>query len=166
MRTFKVIVLILFTILVSVLYLPQEAIAESPESFNLPAQQTLPGSTNYAFKRLKEKITEFFKFSHQGKFVYRQELLAKRLSELVSLIDQQNSNEIANATQRFSYQAGVLAEGSFNDKNENKDAIKVLFLKYRPILEKMRDKFPANSPFWLLAQQDIDTLSILSSKFK
>ena len=93
-------------------------------------------------------------------------LLEKRLSELVDLIDSKNDNEIANSTQRFAYQAGKLAEGSYKDKSDRKNEIISLFEKYIPILEEMRDNFHSNSPFWLLSQQDIDTLNILSDRLK
>ena len=148
------------------LSIPTTAVAQSPESFNLPSQNTLPGSSGYPFKRLKEKITEFFKFSSASKFSYRQSLLEKRVSELVSLIENKNQLEVANATQRVAYEAGILAESTYNGSRSDKDFLIGLFEKYKPILGKMRDNFPANSPFWLLSQQDIDTMNILSAKLK
>ncbi|MBU0671164.1 hypothetical protein KKF29_03325, partial [Patescibacteria group bacterium] len=73
---------------------------------------------------------------------------------------------IANASQRLAYQAGVFAESSITCGKNEKELVLSLFIKYKPILEKMRDNFPANSPFWLLSQQDIDTFDILSGKLK
>lgn len=147
-------------------FLPNISLAKSPESFGLTFQETRPGNSKYQIKRLKEKTNEFFKLSRKSKSAYRQILLEKRLSELVSLIENKNTNEIANSTQRFAYQAGKLAEGSYKDKSDRKKEIIDVFEKYKPILNEMRDNFPANSPFWLLSQQDIDTLNILSDKLK
>lgn len=156
----------LFLVIPFLLVFPLISVAQSPESFGLPVQQTLPGSSGYTFKRLKEKITEFFKFSHQTKFSYRQILLEKRVSEFVSLVENKNQLDFANSSQRLAYQAGILAESVVNGNNKDKELVLTLFAKYKPILDKMRDHFPANSAFWLLSQQDIDTLSILSQKLK
>lgn len=158
--------LAVFTILTTFLSVPATVSAQSPESFGLPVQKTLPGSSLYALKRLEEKIVEFFKFSSDAKFSYRQMLLEKRVSEFVSLVESKNQLETANASQRIAYEAGILAESSYNANRSNKDLLIGLFTKYKPILEKMRDNFPANSPFWLLSQQDIDTFNILSAKLK
>lgn len=161
----KAIISILLVTLIFFL-VPQLIYAQSAESFGLTTQLTLPGDPKYPAKRLKEKVTELFKFTHKSKSAYREVLLEKRLSELVSLIENKNINDVANSTQRFAYQAGKLAEESYNDSSERKDEIIALFEKYKPILDKMRDNFPANSAFWLLSQQDIDTLNILSGRLK
>ena len=166
MRIYGLGCLVVFVFLSLYLIFPIFSIASSPESFDLTTQITLPGDSKYPAKRLKEKVTEFFKFAHKSKSAYREVLLEKRLSELVSLVENKNINDIANSTQRFAYQAGKLAEGSYNDSPERKNEIISLFEKYKPILDEMRDNFPANSPFWLLSQQDIDTLNILSGRLK
>lgn len=138
--------------------------AQTPESFGLVPQKTLPGGSAYTFKRLKEKIMEFFKFSHDSKFTYRQELLGKRVSEYVSLIENKNQLELTGASQRVAYEAGVLAESA--NSSDEKVTLVSLFGKYKPIMAKMRDNFPANSPSWLLSQEDIDSLDILTGKLK
>lgn len=159
-------ILVIVVALLFSLATPIGVAAESPKSFDLQTQKTLPGDPSYTFKRLKEKITEIFKFSRQAKFSYRQTLLEKRVSEYVSLIENKNQQEIANASQRLAYQAGVLAESVVKGSKEDKELVLTLFTKYKPILDKMRDHFPANSPFWLYSQQDIDTLNILGAKLK
>lgn len=166
MRTYCLRCLIIFVFLSLYLIFPVFSIASSPESFGLTTQLTLPGDSKYPAKRLKEKVTEFFKFTQKSKSAYREVLLEKRLSELVILIENKNINDVANSTQRFAYQAGKLAEGSYNDNSERKNEIIALFEKYKPILDKMRDNFPSNSAFWLLSQQDIDTMNILTEKLK
>lgn len=73
---FKLVVL--FSAFLFLLAFPSVSLAQTPETFGLPVQQTLPGNPSYTFKRLKEKITTFFKFSQQAKFSYQQILLEKR----------------------------------------------------------------------------------------
>lgn len=159
-------ILIAIVVLLFSLGNPVNVKAQSPQTFNLPVQQTLPGTSGYLFKRLKEKISGSFKFSATSKFMYRQILLEKRVSEFVSLVENKNQLQIADASQRLAYQSGVLAENSYNGSLEDRKLIIGLFTKYKPILEKMRDNFSANSSFWLLSQQNIDTFNILSEKLK
>jgi len=159
--------LVAFLLVVSFLLVsPLISIAQSPETFGLTVQKTLPGSAGYNFKRLKEKITASFKFSYQAKFSYRQKLLEKRVSEFVSLIENKNQSELPSSSQRLAYQSGILAESIVNSSKEDKELVLALFAKYKPILDKMRDHFPANSTFWLYSQQNIDTLNILGAKLK
>lgn len=162
----KLRIIFLLLVISFLLAFPLISMAQSPEFFGLPVQLTLPGSSKYAFKRLKEKVTEFFKFSHPAKFSYRQILLEKRVSEFVNLVENKNQLDLANSSQRLAYQAGILADSVIKDSKENKELVLTLFAKYKPILDKMRDHFPANSAFWLLSQQDIDTLNILEAKLK
>ena len=166
MSSLKSQILAVFSVLILFLSIPAAIFAQSPESFGLPVQKTLPGNSSYAFKRLKEKTATLFKFSKKAKSSYRQTLLEKRVSEFVSLVENKNQLEIANASQRIAYEAGKLAENSYHRTKEERDKVVGLFEKYRPVLEKMRDNFPANSPFWLLSQQDVDTFNILSAKLK
>ena len=50
--------------------------------------------------------------------------------------------------------------------SSDKSSIQNKFKEYKPILEKLRDIYPANSSFWMLIQYDIDTLDILSKKLE
>lgn len=145
---------------------PLISVAQSPESFGLPVQNTLPGNSKYPFKRLKERIKYLLTFSQKEKFSYRQILLEKRVSEFVSLVENKNQSDLANSSQRLTYQAGILAESVVKGSKEDKELVLTLFAKYKPILDKMRDHFPANSSFWLYSQQDIDTLNILEAKLE
>ncbi|MCX6706121.1 MAG: hypothetical protein NTV24_03410 [Candidatus Woesebacteria bacterium] len=156
--------LIVFLLTVSfLLAFPLTSIAQSPEASGLTIQNTLPGNAKYPFKRLKEKIIYLLSFSQKAKFSYGKLLLEKRLSELASLVDSKNPAEITVAGQRFAYQAGILAENSVKGQ---KTVIDPIFSQYKTILGKLRDRFPANSAYWLSLQQDIDTLNILGAKLK
>jgi hypothetical protein len=93
-------------------------------------------------------------------------LLEKRLSELVSLVDRKDATYLETSSQRFSAQAGFLANSAAAGDEEMKKSILSYFEGYKPILEKLRDNYPANYAYWLSIQQDIDTLDILSKKLK
>ena len=160
---------VFFALTVALLLINSNSInvsAKTPESYNLIPQKTMPGNAIYKLKRAKEKVFLFVAFSQKSKFSYRQVLLGKRLSELISLVDKKDALNVANASQRFAYEAGMLTETTSKNKGEYRQTTLFLFEKYKPILEELRDNFPANSARWLLIQQDIDTLGILSDKLK
>lgn len=140
--------------------------AKTPEEYNLTEQKTLPSTPSYSFKRVKEKGLMMIKVRSKSKFEYSELLLEKRLSELVSLVDVREPSLITGSSQRFSYQAGILAELNSKLKSSQKDNIKVRFDDYKKILSELRDNYPANSAYWLLIQQNIDTINILFDKMK
>jgi hypothetical protein len=139
-------------------------LAISPENYNLTGQKTLPSSPSYSFKRIKEKGLMIIKITSESKFKYSKLLLEKRLSELVSLIDVKEPSLITGSSQRFSYQAGILADLNSKLKSSQKNEIEIIFEEYKKILSELRDNYPANSAYWLLIQQNIDTLNILFDK--
>ena len=143
-----------------------QILAKSPEEYNLTGQKTLPSTPSYSFKRVKEKGIMIIKIGSKSKFEYSKILLEKRLSELVSLVDVKEPSLITGSSERFSYQAGILAELNSKLKDSQKDNIKTLFNNYKKVLSELRDNYPANSAYWLLIQQNIDTLNILLDKMK
>jgi len=159
----KLRLVVLFLTVSLLLTFPHVSIAQSPETFGLTVQNTLPGSAKYPLKRIKEKIKYMLTFTQKTKFSYRKLLLEKRLSELASLVDNKNLTEIIRAGERFAYQAGIFAENSIKGQ---KTVIESIFTQHKTILSKLRDKFPANSAYWLSIQQDIDALNILGAKLK
>lgn len=160
---------IFFALAATLLLINSESInvlAKTPELYNLIPQKTMPGTAAYKLKRAKEKVFLLVALSQKSKFSYRQVLLGKRLSEIISLVDKNDALNVTNASQRFAYEAGMLAETASKNKERYGQTTLLLFEKYKPILEELRDNFPANSAHWLLIQQDIDTLNILSDKLK
>ncbi|MEK7112230.1 MAG: DUF5667 domain-containing protein [Patescibacteria group bacterium] len=159
------ILIILFFVLAT-LFTPFIVTAEGPESFHLTPQKTLPGSALYPFKRIKEKIIMVVTFSAKEKARYGIVLLEKRLSELASLVDRKDATYLESSAQRFAAQAGVLANHALTDDKEMKELVLSYFEGYKPVLEQLRDNYPANYAYWLSIQQDIDTLNILSEQLK
>jgi len=127
----------------------------------LPEAGTLPGSSSYLFKRLGEKVKWFFTFNQKSKFEYQKRLVETRLSELKSLVENDKTDQIEDAGQRFAYQVGIQTETVKNNDQYKKGVVE-LYSKYIPLLEKLRDHYPANKTYWLVLQQDIDTLNILA----
>ena len=153
--------LIIFCILfysVNVLY-------ADDSSLNLPEERFNPGSSVYPFKRLSEKIQSKLIFSKVKNVRYQGKLVERRLSEFNFIVKNKYLSSIEFSSQRFSAQAGVYIDGLAKLENEKGvDATFQNFSKYIKLLEEMRDQFPANSSQWLLLQQNIDTLNILSKK--
>ena len=108
--------------------------AKAPEEYNLTSQKTLPGSPSYSLKRIKEKGLMTIKISSKSKYNYSVIVLERRLSELVSLVDVKDPNLIPQASQRFSYQAGILADLNSRLKESNKADIKNKFESYKKVL--------------------------------
>ncbi|MEK7169127.1 MAG: hypothetical protein AAB778_03885 [Patescibacteria group bacterium] len=156
----------LFLSFVILFYSTNHVQAKAPEEYNLTGQKTLPSSPSYSFKRIKEKGLMAIKISSKSKYKYSVILLEKRLSELISLVDVKDPNLIPGSSQRFSYQAGILADINSKLKESKKEDIKIKFENYKKILSELRDNYPANSAHWLLIQQNIDTLNILFDKIK
>lgn len=156
----------LFLIFFLFFLLNTQVFARTPEEYNLTFQKTLPSSPSYSFKRVKEKVLMTIKITSKSKYKYSVILLEKRLSELVSLVDVKDPNLVTGSSQRFSYQAGILADLNSKLKVSEKENIKTMFDNYKKILSELRDNYSANSAYWLLIQQNIDTLNILSDKMK
>lgn len=158
----KIFLLIIFLISI----FPTNLFAEG-SSLNLTSESINPGSFYYTFKRSWEKIIYTFTFSPKDKVNYDLSLLEKRLSELNYVVKNKVLDEFERSSNRFSYQAGTAVNdlAAANDSSL-KDKMKDIFNRYPSYLEKLRDQNQANSSYWLLIQQDIDTLKILSEHLK
>ncbi len=140
--------------------------AKSAQDYGLAPETVLPNSPSYVYKRTKEKLGMVLHLKTTAKFEYSKKLLEKRLSELVTFVDNKDTSVLVSASQRFSYQAGVTTNFASKLKENPKQDISILFEKYSKILAEQRDNYPANSASWLLIQQNIDTLKILIGEMK
>lgn len=141
--------------------------AEGTEQLELPKITISPGSLYYSFKRLLEKGYQRIIFSKESKISFLISLLKTRLSELNLVVNKKDLSEVQGSSERFAYQAGILTEELLKQNNFN-DKGKVIkeFENYSRFLSTLRDKYQANSSFWMLIQHDINTLSILSDRLK
>ena len=139
--------------------------ADEIEDLKLEKQLVNPDSFYYPAKRYIENLQNMFMFSKDSKVNLHKNLLKKRASELKYIVEDRVLSELERGSQRFAYQAGILVEEAEKDYTEQgKKEIKDQFSKYKKLLDQLRDNFKANSSFWMLIQQDIDTLDILSEK--
>lgn len=149
------VILSIFILTFCLIFIAPPIRAKGPQDYNIKTEKVVPGDFTYPFKRLSEKFIFFTKLNSNSKLEYSKLLTQRRFSELISVVDKKNLDLIGTTSQRFSYQAGITAELT----NEIQD-----FQSEIPVLEELRDNFPANSSYWLYLQQNIDTLKILSSK--
>ena len=157
--------IILFSLL-TLLFIPQvKTVFAQEETVYLPVEKTLPTSSLYPFKRLWEKVRLTLTLTQNGKLNYKKLLMEKRLSELVSLVNKKDTENIERASQRFAYQAGVYAEQVEINGQASEEALET-FGKYKRVFPRLRDHYPANGAYWLSIQQDLDTLNILSDEIK
>lgn len=153
-------------LLVIIFLFPQiNPIFADEQQIDLPSVIINPDSFYYPIKRLWEKVREKFEFSNEARIKYDQNLTITRLAELKFVVDNKLLSEVQHSSERFAYQAGILTDDLVK---QNKDKEKFLkeFDQFSKFLEGLRDKYPANSSFWMLIQHDINSLSILSNRLK
>lgn len=117
-------------------------------------EQVNPGSPTYIFKRLWENIRLNILLrdkSQQAK--YLSHLLEIRFKELVYTIKNNKFGIIENVSSRYTTTAGLLIDQYKSQVPEIKDQAQ----NYLPVLEILRDKYPAKSAQWLLLQYTVDT---------
>ncbi len=166
MRIFSKVTVLFLCLTVFLFQLSGVSYAEETEQLELPNITVNPGSFYYPFKRLIEKGRERLIFSQDQKRAFYANLLKTRLSELNYVTSKRFLSEIQRSSERFAYYAGVLVGITEQNKVSEKEDLIKEFSKYSKFLEVLRDKYPANSSFWMLIQHDINTLSILSEQLK
>ncbi|OGE72387.1 hypothetical protein A3H40_04045 [Candidatus Daviesbacteria bacterium RIFCSPLOWO2_02_FULL_38_15] len=157
----KVILLVIIFVFVSNL-----SLVYGQQDINLPSVSIQPSMTYYPVKRLFEKFMEKLQFTNETKEKYYEDLVQTRLAELKYVVDKDYLDQVEKSTQRVSYQVGVLTDYVVSKKlNDKKQSIADLYKKDKIILEKLRDKYPANSGFWMLIQHIINSIDINLQKF-
>lgn len=123
----------------------------------------------YSFKRLFENTIFFTKISAKDKMIYYQELTKKRMAELKYVGENKLIGFVQKSSERLSYQVGVtsdlLAANKESLKSFSKDYMDLL-TDYKKILVGIRDTYSANSSYWLLVQQNIDSFDLNMEKIK
>lgn len=148
------------------MYTPVRA-DQSPQNIEIKKESINPGSIYYPLKRVWEKIIERIQFTTSGKISFHKSLLTSRLAELKYVVDNNLLNELQTSSERFSYQSGIfIQELSKSNQSNTKEKTEPMFTSYSKLLEQLRDKYSANSSFWMLIQHDINTLQILLQNLK
>lgn len=151
-------VILFIVILVSLTNL---SLVYGQQETNLPSISIQPIMTYYPIKRLFEKLIEKLQFTNETKEKYYEDLVQKRLAELKYIVDKDYLDQVEKSTQRVSYQIGILTDYVAGKKlNNKKQSLDDLYKEDKIILEKLRDKYPANSSFWMLVQHVINSIEI------
>ena len=152
----KVILLVIIFVFVS-----NSSLVYGQEDINLPSVYIQPSMTYYPVKRLFEKFMEKLQFTNETKEKYYEDLVQTRLAELKYVVDKDYLDQVERSTQRVSYQVGVVTDYViFKKINNKKQNLADLFNEDKIILEKLRDKYPANSSYWMLVQHVINSIDI------
>ncbi len=155
----------LFTIYLPVAFTPLVfAKSNLSDKIKPTPQQSYPGSPSYPLKRLSEKVFLKFLFFPNLRINFEKNLLDKRFSELIFVVDNDLLDEIQRSSERFAYEAGIYTNDLLNGSKESKEKVKADFNQYTQNLQLVRDVYPANSSYWMLIEHDINSLKILSSR--
>lgn len=156
-------IILFIVILVSLTNLP---LVYGQQETNLPSISIQPGMTYYPIKRLFEKLIEKLQFTNETKEKYYKDLVQKRLAELKYVVDKDYLDQVEKSTQRVSYQVGILTDYVIGKNlNNKKQSLANLYKEDKIILEKLRDKYSANSSYWMLVQHVINSIDINQKKF-
>lgn len=126
-----------------------------------------PDSLLYSLDRFLEKLLYNIQFSSTSKVNFHKSLLEERFAELDYIASNKLLGQFETSSKRFAAQAGTLVEFMKNSNVEDdKEDIKKRLKEYREYLPRLRDKYEANSSYWMLIQQDIDSLNLYLEKLK
>ncbi len=148
------------------IFLPNSSLVYAAQDIDLPSVFIQPGMTYYPVKRLFENLMEKFQFTDDTKAKYYEDLLQIRLAELKYIVDKDYLDQVEKSTQRVSYQVGILTDYVVGKKlNNKKQNLVNLYKEDKIILEKLRDKYPFNSSYWMFVQHIINSIDINQQKF-
>lgn len=122
-----------------------------------------PNLLVYPLKKFGEKIILMFIFREDDKKQYFVQLLDTRFREVIYIINLQKTGFLAETV---SYYNAFLKNINTKYSNDLGDNLKFRnqIRRYVNILEVLRDKYPANSSYWLNIQQAIDSTRLLLQK--
>lgn len=122
----------------------------------------------YSFKRVFEKGIIFTKFTNNSRADYYRDLTQARMAELKFVVEHNLLSEVQKSTERLSYQIGILSDyiADKSDLAYKKQNISDFLKSYKGSLGELRDKYPANSAYWMLIQHNINSIDINLEKLK
>lgn len=125
-----------------------------------------PGTISYLIGRLIEKVSEKIIFMEDSKINFSKKMLNKRFSELVYLVEKKDTEQLQKSSERFAYQAGILADLVKDQPPNEKEKVIRLFNSYKNDLNKIKHNYDQDSGYWILILHDINTLDILTARLK
>lgn len=157
----------IFSFIILILVILQFNIQVLADENNLQNPTVRPESIYYPLYRFWEKAIEKSKFTDQSKVEYYQSLTDRRLIELNYVVKKNLLGEIQTSSERLSYYAALTKDAV--KKINHKEDIEKLTKKFDAdikILEKLRDKYAANSSYWMLIQHSINSLKSYQGNLK
>lgn len=142
------------------------AFADNHQNISLPSIYIQPGTIYYPLVRVWEKFSYNFYFGNQAKLSFNRNTLKQRVAELQIVTEDQLHGEVQKSTERVSYFAGVVTDMLINEyKNGDKEQARRIksevvseFVAYQYLLPQMRDRFPANSSYWMLVSHSLNSI--------
>lgn len=140
--------------------------ADNHTNISLPSIYIQPGTIYYPLVRVWEKFSYNFYFGNQAKLSFNRSALKQRVAELQIVTEDQLLGEVQKSTERVSYFVGVVADlliGEYRH-GDKEQAIRVKsevaseFVAYQYLLPQMRDRFPANSSYWMLVSHSLNSI--------
>lgn len=116
-----------------------------------------PNLLTYPLKRTYENFIFLFKFNQKSKQLYSFKLFEKRFREYIYIINSDKKGFLTDASVRYNSMAGAVKPFFLiNDKTQ-----KAKIINYKNLLEKLRDRYRANSAEWTIIQQSIEVTKSL-----
>lgn len=155
---------LVFILMGYMLIFPSSTVAQDYSTIS--NQIVYPGTRFYPLKRVWEKIVYQLSSSPTQRVIYYDKLITTRFAELQYVTNNKLLGEVEKSSQRFNYTVGEFVKSvqKTEDKHINFSSYIKRFEEYSNHLLSLRDLYPANSSYWLLIQQNIDTLKILSEQ--
>lgn len=111
-----------------------------------------PNLLVYPLKRIYENIKLELLPSEEQKREYLYQLFEVRFKELVYIVNNKKEGFIFFTADRYNTFVGKIKKDYAPDFNK-----RLRFQDYLKILERLRDRYSSNSPYWEKIQQTIDT---------
>lgn len=116
-------------------------------------------------EKVGERVVGYLRFSKESKASYYLALLDKRMSELAYSVEDNKLDYMEATTSRYSSYLGTTSTFVLNNNlTVYKNPLLELLARHKAYLESINDRFPANSAYWLLIRQDLDTIRIFTDK--
>jgi hypothetical protein len=163
-KSFRILIFFVFIAFTSVF--PAVVYSNDKEAVDLKVEKINPGSMYYPLKRFIEKTIYLFSFSNELKFEFSKSLVDSKMSELKYVIENDLRDQTQSSTERLAYFADQLASQASGQNKEKREEILIKLENYKNLLGNLRDKYPANSSYWLLVQHDINTFNKLTDELK
>lgn len=156
---FRKVLLGLFTLLVLISGLDFSLLASETDDYVF--NTTLTRRVGVVGK-IFEKAGLFLKFNPVSKSIYWRKLVDKRLAEMKLVVEQDRLDIFEQTSSRYSTYLGRYSNYIVSKNlTSQKKIAEQMFNKHTEILKPLRDKYEYDSGWWLMLQQNIDTIDIL-----